>query len=345
LPLPHGISLEQYRAQARDLLTQARAADPEAIGRIRHHHPDSAAHSAPGRPRLADCQLVLARELGYPSWPRLRHDLLFRNAVTAVDAGDLARLGGLLQQSPSLVIYQCRVGEWYDAGYFKGATLLHHVAGNPIRCPLPSNIVEVARALLDHGSDPNAATDDGGTTIGLILTSRQASEAGVALPLIDLLRAAGARDDLAAPDALTQPLLEGAPATAAGLVRRGAAMDIRHAAGLGRLDELEAQLAEDDDPRNREEALAFACVRGQEGAVRLLLRHGTRGDILVTPGGRSPRTALHEAANRGHLAIVELLIGNGADATVVEPRWGGTPSGWADHGGHSEIAALLREGI
>lgn len=342
MPLPHGISLDQYRAQAKDLLRQARAAAPEAIGRIRHHHPDSAAHSAPGRPRLTDCQLVIARELGYPSWPKLKHDLRFRNAVAALDAGDLVRLGALLEQNPSLVEYRCRIGEWYETGYFKGATLLHHVAGNPIRCPLASNIVEVARTLLDLGSDPNAATDAGWTPIGLILTSRQASEAGVALPLIDLLRAAGACDDLDTPDALTQPLLEGAPATAAELVGRGAAMDIRHAAGLGRLDELEAQLAEDDAPRNREEALAFACVRGQEEAVRLLLRHGTRGDIFVTPGGRSPRTALHEAASRGHLAIARLLIENGADATVIEPRWGGTPSGWADHGGHSEIAALLR---
>lgn len=93
-----------------------------------------------------------------------------------------------------------------------GATLLHHVAGNSMRGPLPANIADIARALLDHGSVPNAATDAGWTTIGLILTSRAASEAGVALPLIDLLCAAGARADLTGPDVLTGPLLNQAPA-------------------------------------------------------------------------------------------------------------------------------------
>ena len=50
-----------------------------------------------------------------------------------------------------------------------------------------------------------------------------------------------------------------------------------------------------------EEALAFACIRGREGAARMLLQAGAKGDVLVTPGGRTPRTALHEAANRGGL--------------------------------------------
>ena len=63
----------------------------------------------------------------------------------------------------------------------------------------------------------------------------------------------------------------------------------------------------------------------------------------MTHGGRSPCTALHEAANRGYLEIVTLLLKHGADATVVEPRWGGTPAGWAEHDGHEEIAILLRE--
>jgi ankyrin repeat protein len=267
----------------------------------------------------------------------------YRAAVAALDAGEIARLAGLLARHPSLVGDRCRIGEWYEMGYFKGATLLHHVAGNPIRCLLPANILDVARVLLEHNADPNAATDDGGTTISLILTSWQASEAGVALPLIDLLRAAGADHDLSSPDVLTGPILNQAPATAAELVRRGATMDIRHAAGLGRLDALEALLAADGEPSLLEEALAFACVRGQDESVRVLLRHGAHGDILVTHGGRSPCTALHEAANRGYLEIVRVLLAHGANATVVEPQWGGTPAGWAEHGGHLEIAALLRQ--
>lgn len=341
MPLPTGIHRNQYRTQAKDLLKQARAGDPEATNRIQRGHPERDVPLTSGRLRLADCQLVVARELGYGSWAKLQQDLLFRNAVAAIDSGDLSRLGDLLQKRPTLVRYRCRLDEWYAAGYFQGATLLHHVAGNPIRCPLPANILDVARLLLRHKADANAATEGGSTTIGLLLTSRQASEAGVALPLIDLLRAAGAKDDVSGPETLSLPLLNLAPATAAELVRRGSVMDMRHASALGRLDELKTQLDSDHDIRHREDALAFACIRGQEDAARLLIGHGAKGDVLVMPGGQTPRTALHEAANRGHLGIVTLLLENGADARVIEPRWGGTAAGWAKHGGYAEIATLL----
>src|SRR3954454_18573658 len=97
----------------------------------------------------------------------------YQAAVAALDAGEITRLNELLAQHPSLVGDRCRVGEWYETGCFKGATLLHHVAGNPIRCPLPANILDVTRVLLECGADPNVTTDDGGTSIGLILTSKQ----------------------------------------------------------------------------------------------------------------------------------------------------------------------------
>jgi hypothetical protein len=343
MPLPRGICLAQYRAQARDLLKLAQAADINAMRRIQRHHPARDTILSSGGPRLVDCQLVIARELGYASWPKLKNDLVFRNAVAALDAGDLTGLANMLQRHVSLVSYSQHVGEWYEAGYFAGATLLHHVAGNPIRCPLPANILDITRLLLRHGADPNAVTVNGATTIELLLTSMQASEAGVAVPLIDLVRDAGGRDDLSSPELLSSPLLNAAPATAAALARRGAVMDIRHAAALGWLDQLATLLASDTDPLRREEALVFACVRGQEDAARLLVHHGASGDILLTPGGCTPRTALHEAANRGHMSIVALLLGNGADARIVEPHWGGTALGWAEEGGHAAIVALLEQ--
>jgi ankyrin repeat protein len=281
--------------------------------------------------------------LGYASWPRLKHDLVFRSAVAALDVGDLRGLGALLRQHRPLVRYRQRVGEWYEEGYFAGATLLHHVAGNPIRCPLPPNILDVTRLLLQQGADPNAATLGGATTTELLLTSMQASEAGVAVALIDLLLAAGARDELRDSDVLTAPLLNAAPATAAMLAARGAAMDVRHAAGLGLLDQLGALLTSESDPLRRDEALLFACIRGQEEAARLLLRHGARGDVLVQPWGITPRTALHEAATRGHLGLVQLLLEHGAEVRVVEPHFGGTPADWARHGGHADIAAMLTQ--
>jgi hypothetical protein len=364
MTFPAGIDLEQYRTQAKDLLRDARAGLPEALARLRQHRSrrqplvpaDGGARRAdaqlvirrqPLKPagsdiRLADAQLVIARQNGFPSWARFKEFLLFRQAVQALDEGDLPGLEALLDEHPSLVRYRCRAGAPYEQGYFAGATLLHHVAGNPDRGPLPRNILDVARLLIHRGFDPAAAEQ----TIGLLLTSKRASEAGVALPLVDLLLAAGAKFDLDAPDVLGMPLLNVASATAEALVRRGARMDVRYAAALGRIEALQALLAAAPAaPGLLEEALAYACIRGQAAAAAFLLRHGAKGDVLVAPGGQTPRTALHEAANRGHLDIVRILLGAGASAAIVEPRWGGTAAGWAAHGGHPEVAALLRQGL
>lgn len=332
MTLPIGIDLDQYKTQAKELLKDARAGGPAALARLREHQPSD-------KLRLADAQFVIANENGFPSWTKFKEFILFRNAVKALDSGDVPRLEALLKEHPALVRYRCRVGPMYEQGYFAGATLLYHVAGNPDRGPLPRNILDIARLLVSQDFDPKAAE----YTIGLLLTSKRASEAGVALPLVDLLEKAGAKFDLDSPEVLAMPLLNVAPATAEALVRRGAKMDVRHAAGLGNREVLRSKLAERIEPAMLEEALVFACIRGQTEAAALLLQHGAKGDVLVTPGGQTPRTALHEAANRGHLDIVRMLLANGADASIVEPRWGGTPAGWAEHGGHPEIAAMLKK--
>lgn len=74
---PFRLNLEQQRKRAKDLLDGLRAGDPESISRFRRNHPHGAriAGQAPapaGRfARLSEAQLVIARELGLPSWPRL----------------------------------------------------------------------------------------------------------------------------------------------------------------------------------------------------------------------------------------------------------------------------------
>jgi hypothetical protein len=56
-------NLEQQHILAKDLLAAARGGDPEALARIRAHRTDA-------EPKLADAQLALAREAGFPSWSR-----------------------------------------------------------------------------------------------------------------------------------------------------------------------------------------------------------------------------------------------------------------------------------
>ena len=66
--LPARPSLEQQRKRCRELLKAARASDPGALRRFAQHHPHVVAGTAF---RLADAQLVIAREYGFPSWPKL----------------------------------------------------------------------------------------------------------------------------------------------------------------------------------------------------------------------------------------------------------------------------------
>src|SRR5688572_8409970 len=69
-PLPPRPNLEFEHKEAKALLRRLRAGDPDALARARERHP-AIDTSAPDRIRLADAQLVIAREYGFMSWPRL----------------------------------------------------------------------------------------------------------------------------------------------------------------------------------------------------------------------------------------------------------------------------------
>ena len=69
-PLPPRPSLEYERKEAKALLRRLRAGDPDALMRARARHP-AVDTITPERIRLADAQLVIAREYGFASWPRL----------------------------------------------------------------------------------------------------------------------------------------------------------------------------------------------------------------------------------------------------------------------------------
>ena len=260
--------------------------------------------------------------------------LLFREAVQALDAGDIARLETLLDKHPFLLRYRCHIGELYSEGSFAGATLLNHIAGNPTRCPLPANIIDIARLLLSRGARDEPPRPK--YTIGLLLTSRQASRAGVALPLIDLLIEANAVEiDLTSPDILNAPLGNHAPETAEALIRRGARMDIRHAAALGRLDLVESFFDEDrlkahpsliplpQDSAERkvqiEQAFIGACMNGRTRAAQFLLEKG----VDPSAGAKVGQTGLHYAAHAGYLEMVKMLLQRQAPLEVKN-MYGGT---------------------
>src|SRR5215510_802965 len=340
MTLPKGIDLNQYKTQAKELLKQARAAQPEALDRLRQYHPEHNLLAKSGSLRLADTQLVIARENEFPSWSKFKQYLLFRNAVQALDSGDIERLETLLDKHPWLVRYHCQKGECYEEGYFAGATLLNHIAGNPSRCPIPRNILDITRLLLSRGARDEPPKPK--YTIGLLLTSKQASEVGVALPLIDLLmEAEGTELDLTAPDILNGPLGNDAPATAEALIRRGAKMNIRHAAALGRLDlvkrfvnegagvkadESFIPLPEEPGEAKAQVELAFieACMCGRTGVAEFLLDQGVDPSSQINSG----QTGLHYAAHSGHLETVKMLLERNVPLEVKN-MYGGTVLGQA----------------
>jgi hypothetical protein len=69
--LPTTPSLEQLKNQAKDLLRALRARDQQALLRIEQHLPYRSAAAA-----LSDAQLVIAREYGFASWPKLKRHVM-----------------------------------------------------------------------------------------------------------------------------------------------------------------------------------------------------------------------------------------------------------------------------
>src|SRR5262245_1890859 len=74
--LPPAANLRQLRNQAKDLHRACRNGDRVAIRRIGVSHPRFSglpdAEIAAAGIALADAQLVIARELGFDSWPKLK---------------------------------------------------------------------------------------------------------------------------------------------------------------------------------------------------------------------------------------------------------------------------------
>ncbi len=80
-----------------------------------------------------------------------------------------------------------------------------------------------------------------------------------------------------------------------------------------------------------------AAANRRHDVVRLLLERGA--DV----NARHRATALHEAAMRNDRVLAETLLEAGADAAIHDPDYDATPAGWAEHFGHADLAAYLRD--
>jgi ankyrin repeat protein len=148
---------------------------------------------------------------------------------------------------------------------------------------------------------------------------------------------------------LDQAALSGEAEMAQLLLARGAEVRLPAAFALQRAEDIEQLLRADPEclkPGNRWGNL---IVRASELApgpvVEALIRAGASVDVRDDPktsvDSTSGYTPLHAAAFHGNAGAAEVLLKHGADPTAKDERYDGTPAGWADYAGHTDIRDLI----
>lgn len=286
-------------------------------------------------------------------------DALFREAVGAIDAGDVSALERLIAEHPRLVRDRLRSpGAWLSdtvgralKGFFKNPYLLWFVAEDPGRNgTLPPNIAQVASAIVLAARRESAKNlqEQLDYALRLVSWSGVAAECGVQLALIDVLVDAGASPDGTPDDAL----VNGHFAAAEHLLARGAKPTLSAALLLGRWDEV-TRLADDADAKEKQSAFVLAALNGKDEALRRMIALGVD---VNRPSAElySHATPLHHAVWSSSLDAVRVLVEAGASLSVRDKAEKATPRGWAEYarGEHptdarskryAEIAAYLRE--
>ncbi|HWC74459.1 MAG TPA: ankyrin repeat domain-containing protein [Gemmatimonadales bacterium] len=377
LPLPSSPSIEQYKKLAKDLVKACAAGTREIArwadrwmasllaGSDKRHIDRAAAGVEEFAIRalrrvdrscvLADAQFVLAHSHGFTTWAAFVSHLealahtgtgaaAFEAAAEAIVRGDEQTLRELLRHKPDLI--RARSTREHNA------TLLHYVSANGVesyRQKSPPNAARITKLLLDAGADVEAEANvygGGCTALGLVATSTPPREAGVQIPVMEVLLEHGAQiehPDLAGKgsDAVYACLANGCPEAAAYLADRGGRVGLIGAAGIGRLDVVQ-QLVDVAEAPRREMALRYAAGYGRLEIVKFLLDRGVNVDGHHNDG----RTALFYAILGGHLEVVRLLLERGAKSDIMTengPVFGAAL--WQAHRGDADAQVPIIEAL
>ena len=262
-------------------------------------------------------------------------DPSFRAAVKALQRGDAARLGRLIDAEPRLLRERILGPEAYRKAtrfqYFRDPKLFWFIANNPtLMKRMPDNMVEVAETMIARGVE-QADLD---YALELVMTSALAREQGLQGPLIACLAKAGA---VASPQAIDRrsPIGSSSRCGAAGRRLaddggdgRGARRDRPPAGAAGRglaAGGAAHAGARRDQPAERGGA---AGARRRRRSQRL-------------PAGACPQPAAAPDGNRREYRT-DGAAGRARRRTDVPDKlWGTTPLDWAIHQNKARSRAWL----
>jgi ankyrin repeat protein len=219
-----------------------------------------------------------------------------------------------------------------------GNTPLYFLAGYKEADANRATAAEGMRWLLEHGADPNVVSLPSGEA-----PLHRIAAWGSGAARAELLLAHGANPDLKRADGRTAYVLAvraGNVAVADLLRERGA-----DTAGMALVDELLGACMRADAAAARRllrrhprllaeltaedrQVVAQAAEEGREAGLRLMAELG----FDLGWEGAWAGTALHQAAWRGNVPVVRLLLELGAPVNVRDTQFGCSPLAWAAHG-------------
>jgi ankyrin repeat protein len=332
--LPERPDLDQLRRQAKELRDAARNGDLGAAERFARHHPSA----PPGAVSLAAAQLVVARELGFASWPQLKVAVDAHAAaperraeifVAASIEGRRREAESILDTDPAIARYSLeaaavlgdaeRVGERVSFDRAAAVAIDERRGWPPLLYVCYSHwhqidparaaaMAAVVRLLLDAGASPDT---NNGARNGL----RSALKGSVELNNPDVARVlleAGANPDLGRPIGEAAGLRD--PRCLELLLFHGARVD----AGTW--------------------TVGAAVVADDAHAVSVLLE---AMDSANGPAAREATEALPDAAAEASVDVVAALLAAGADPAAHDDDRGMSVLRVALRAGKSETVALL----
>jgi len=365
--IPARPSLEQYRKQAKDLLRSANARNLDALDRIRRHprfrklSDDQISDVA-----LADAQLVVAREHGFPSWPKFAAHFETLETLRALE--DLSTPAGL-RDPVSLFIEFASVPRhgWHASGTLDQANLILS------RYPqVATASIYTAAVLADESAlpaflarDPALATAPGGPHNWDPLTylcfsrylrldpSRSDAFVACARALLEAGASANTGWMETTDDDPPREFLESALYAAAGLAKHPGLARLLLEFGADPNDEETCYHAPEsydnavveiliESGRCNERSLAWLAVRKADW-------HDEKGLLLALDGGANPNYLTHwqytpfqHAIRRGNgLVMIEMFLDHGADPNLRNSHGSRNAFQMAAYHGRGDILRAL----